>query len=92
MRAKNDHDKEFIKIQWNKFFEKPLSKINMVPYNQNENTAMNLRRMTALRHQYESNYDNLIPNGLNWQTTDISVRVEVLLRRRIQNMCNGKVS
>ena len=64
----------------------------MVPYNHNENTAINYKRMTALRQLYESNYDNLIPDGQNWKTSDISKRVEVLLRRRIQNMCNGKVS
>ena len=59
---------------------------------------MNFERMSDLKQRFESNYDNLYPNGLNWNTTDIrlsydiNVRSEILWRRRIQNLCNGKVS
>ena len=87
-QAKMDHDIVFEKIKWEKFLNDQIPKINDAPYFPNENTAMNFERMSDLKQRFESNYDNLYPNGLNFGIR----RSEILLRRRIQNLCNGKVS
>ena len=97
-QAKMDHDKVFEKIKWEDFHKDQIPKINDAPYFPNENTAMNFKRMADLKQRFESNYDNTYPNGLNWNTTDmrltydIDIKSGILLRRRIQNLCNGKVS
>ena len=35
---------------------------------------------------------NIIPDGKDWYNHDISRRIDIMYRRRIQNLCKGNVS
>ena len=50
-----------------------------------------LQKKTNLSQSYNSNYENLIHEGHNWDSV-IDLKMDVLYRKRTQSLCRGIVS
>ena len=57
----------------------------------NEESVEFFQKRTNLSQSYNSNYENLIHEGHNWDSV-IDLKMDVLYRKRTQSLCRGIVS
>ena len=96
--AKEYHDMKYMKIMenWNVIFlNKKIKKsttTNEIPYNSNVHTKLYEKVRHAETNRWNSMFDNLFANETNIDEQDIEIRMDILLKKKIQKLCNDEVS
>ena len=90
------HDKAFINAMelWNLFNlnNTEITSIKEVPYNSNANTKWHEDMQNQLSNEWNDNFQNILVNQSKTNgDNDLERRMDIMFRRRIQQLCNGKV-
>ena len=89
--GKEYHDKEFLETPVNvPWFDKIPKMTNKFLYFSKNETAQKKRIYDD--EVYNNFYDNIMPPGNNWNSNDISFRMNLHYRKRNQKLCMDTVS
>ena len=96
VHGKEKHDKLFKSMidHWYSFKrtnENPAL-TNEMPYFPNKIPGKYQKIRAEQFNIMNSSHDNLIPNGKNWDNHGIPRKIDIMLRRRSQQLCKGIVS
>ena len=94
--GKNVHDKAFINAMelWYLFNlnNTEITSTKEVPYNSNANTKWHEDMQNQLSNEWNDNFQNILVNHSKTNgDNDLERRMDIMFRRRIQQLCNGKV-
>ena len=76
------------------FAHKHVPKLNDIPFlKKNVQKQQELIQLWSNKTKYYSTeYQNILPSGMDWSYGDTSSRMDFFLRKKVQNLCKGTVS
>ena len=93
-KAKQEHDTEFMNIDWDLDMRKPPPKTNEKAYFRNQESKQQEDSLAHEVKRINSDYSNILPKGNTWDNTTthhVMAKQEALFRRRIQKLCRDTV-
>ena len=94
--GKENHDKAFVAMMtnWHSLLtnREHYATTNEILYFPNKQLEKHSKKRLNEFEKWNSFEGNIIPDGKDWYNHDISRRIDIMYRRRIQNLCKGNVS